>query len=599
MMMRSITDKSSDIDISETVVALIDMLVVALPNTTLNEYGEKRTLTKKDKERETETVCNDFGMTREGEADVVQLHSISLFLSGYRFELCVAVHGKAFLLLPSTHKAPVSFDEAVKTTGRATDHVNAIKTVFHGQKFKDETIKDASPQVLAAMNNALSLFFIEILSDIDPELNADRVVHTLASDFCEKLTPEQRELQMKEWKETGQKLGKVKKTAWNLYNNMMGAVVSSEMSDDMLVSMVGMNCKSTAWLKHKSGPNCVVRSVEIAAIESAYRAVIEKRRLAVEKKLVNAELHRLFAEERKATEKLDIEFRRHDRILAKEEREIQRLEPKTYQPPLVDFKTSTVGISQLPSGNWQAVIFYSRKIRYLGTFDTQETATLAYYAASAVLRNAPLTTNKAVIDRTLSLAKMAVEESVAFVLTITPPTEPSTTATKKTITKRKAKRKACSSSTDSREDDLDEKTMEPEKLLRRVRMRMSKDYKKNDRIGAYAPAQRAVIIQRFHSKRARRVWKKKVRHIVHSRKPKTAPSDFYHVRIPSGQPLGIKLNDTIVEEVGTCSVLFGKVSVGDRIINIDGVDITCKSDIWTVIARTPLPERILRLKRAI
>jgi len=185
MMMRSITDKSSGVDISETVVALIDMLVVGLPNTTLDEYGEERTLTREDKKRETENVCNDFGMTREGEADETQLHSISFFLSGYRFELCVAVHGKAFLLLPSTHKAPVSFD-----TGRATDHVNAIKTVFHGQKFKDETIKDASPQVLAAMNNSLSLFLIEILSDIYPQLNADRVVHTLASAFCEKLTPE-------------------------------------------------------------------------------------------------------------------------------------------------------------------------------------------------------------------------------------------------------------------------------------------------------------------------------------------------------------------------------------------------------------------------
>ena len=89
MMMRSITDKSSGIDISETVVALNDMLVVGLPNTTLDEYGEERTLTKEDKKRATDTVCNDFGMTREGEADEVQLHSICYFLVGYRAELCL------------------------------------------------------------------------------------------------------------------------------------------------------------------------------------------------------------------------------------------------------------------------------------------------------------------------------------------------------------------------------------------------------------------------------------------------------------------------------------------------------------------------------
>jgi len=294
MMMRSITDKSSGVDISETVVALNDLLVVGLPNTTLNEYGEKRTLTTEDKKRETETVCNDFGMTREGEADETQLHSISFFLSGYRFELCVAVHGKAFLLLPSTHKACISYHKSVDTTGRATDHVDVIKRAFHGQKFHDETIKDASPQVLAAMNNSLSLFLIEILSDIYPHLNIERVVHTLASDFCVKLTPEQREFQMQEWKKTGKKLGKKTSSAWELYNGMTGAVVPTDMTDDMMIMLVGKNCTKVSWVAHKTGPNAANRVVEIAAIEAAYRVIVEKRRLAAEEKLVNAELHRVF-----------------------------------------------------------------------------------------------------------------------------------------------------------------------------------------------------------------------------------------------------------------------------------------------------------------
>jgi len=76
---------------------------------------------------------------------------------------------------------------------------------------------------------------------------------------------------------------------------------------------------------------------------------------------------------------------------------------------------------------------------------------------------------------------------------------------------------------------------------------------------------------------------------------------LYHVRVPSGQSLNITLNGTIVKEVDTRSILFEKVSVGDRIINIDGVDVTCGKDILTVMARTSerIPERFLRLKRAL
>lgn len=37
-------------------------------------------------------------------------------------------------------------------------------------------------------------------------------------------------------------------------------------------------------------------------------------------------------------------------------------------------------------------------------------------------------------------------------------------------------------------------------------------YNKNGRIGIYTPAERAAIIARFHDKRSRRVWNKKIRY---------------------------------------------------------------------------------------
>jgi hypothetical protein len=84
---------------------------------------------------------------------------------------------------------------------------------------------------------------------------------------------------------------------------------------------------------------------------------------------------------------------------------------------------------------------------------------------------------------------------------------------------------------------VDEEDMEPEELLRRARSRLLEDlsegalkgekgvlmlphslskyketYNKNGRIGIYTPAERAAIIARFHSKRSRRVWNKKIRY---------------------------------------------------------------------------------------
>lgn len=82
--------------------------------------------------------------------------------------------------------------------------------------------------------------------------------------------------------------------------------------------------------------------------------------------------------------------------------------------------------------------------------------------------------------------------------------------------------------------------LEPEELLRRARARLLEDlttqgtnnsggekgvallphslakykeiYNKNGRIGIYTPAERAVIIAKFNSKRSRRVWNKKIRY---------------------------------------------------------------------------------------
>lgn len=83
-------------------------------------------------------------------------------------------------------------------------------------------------------------------------------------------------------------------------------------------------------------------------------------------------------------------------------------------------------------------------------------------------------------------------------------------------------------------DDIDE---DPAELLRRARSKLLEDihecssnskgasailphsltkyselYNKNGRIGIYTPAERAAIISRFHGKRSRRVWNKKIRY---------------------------------------------------------------------------------------
>lgn len=82
----------------------------------------------------------------------------------------------------------------------------------------------------------------------------------------------------------------------------------------------------------------------------------------------------------------------------------------------------------------------------------------------------------------------------------------------------------------------DDNTDDPSELLRQARMKLLEDmhesgsnskgniilphsltkyrelYNKNGRIGIYTPAERAAIISRFHSKRSRRVWNKKIRY---------------------------------------------------------------------------------------
>jgi hypothetical protein len=94
-----------------------------------------------------------------------------------------------------------------------------------------------------------------------------------------------------------------------------------------------------------------------------------------------------------------------------------------------------------------------------------------------------------------------------------------------------------SASKDNNDSYLDDEDMEPEDLLKRARSRLLEDlsegtlkgekgalalphslskyketYNKNGRIGIYTPAERAAIIARFHSKRSRRVWNKKIRY---------------------------------------------------------------------------------------
>lgn len=87
------------------------------------------------------------------------------------------------------------------------------------------------------------------------------------------------------------------------------------------------------------------------------------------------------------------------------------------------------------------------------------------------------------------------------------------------------------------ESDVEEKEMTQQELLNRARSRLLEDlsdaslnnekgvltlphslskykevYNKNGRIGIYSPAERGAIIARFHSKRSRRVWNKKIRY---------------------------------------------------------------------------------------
>jgi len=86
-------------------------------------------------------------------------------------------------------------------------------------------------------------------------------------------------------------------------------------------------------------------------------------------------------------------------------------------------------------------------------------------------------------------------------------------------------------------EEHDESNMTPEELLQRARSRLLEDlsegnlngekgmltlphslskykevYNKNGRIGIYTPTERSAIIARFNRKRARRVWKKKIRY---------------------------------------------------------------------------------------
>jgi hypothetical protein len=96
---------------------------------------------------------------------------------------------------------------------------------------------------------------------------------------------------------------------------------------------------------------------------------------------------------------------------------------------------------------------------------------------------------------------------------------------------------SATSSKDNDDSYLDDEDMEPEELLKRARSRLLEDlsegtlkgekgfvalphslskyketYNKNGRIGIYTPAERAAIIAKFHSKRSRRVWNKKIRY---------------------------------------------------------------------------------------
>ena len=49
------------------------------------------------------------------------------------------------------------------------------------------------------------------------------------------------------------------------------------MGEEELIHLVGNDCNCAAWVAHKTGPKGVNRSVQIAAIEAAYRHMVERK----------------------------------------------------------------------------------------------------------------------------------------------------------------------------------------------------------------------------------------------------------------------------------------------------------------------------------
>ena len=70
------------------------------------------------------------------------------------------------------------------------------------------------------------------------------------------------------------------------------------------------------------------------------------------------------------------------------------------------------GVAMRHSGNWQAQIYFAGKTRYIGVFDTQEHAALAYEVARAVLQKTKASNN--IPEDAFIVARRATWQSLPF-----------------------------------------------------------------------------------------------------------------------------------------------------------------------------------------
>jgi len=158
-------------------------------------------------------------------------------------------------------------NKLVLTTGMGTNHLTLQRGVHHPQNFNTGTIALALPEEKEKQNISICSFYSSVLPFL-----AVGTVFAIVTHWDE-LKCEEVEAIHRQRVKQGNALGKTKKTAWELYNDMTDGVMPPGMTEEMIKSIVG----NAAWKRHKTGPNGVNRSVQITAIEAAYRDMVERK----------------------------------------------------------------------------------------------------------------------------------------------------------------------------------------------------------------------------------------------------------------------------------------------------------------------------------